>query len=741
MSKQLQAVSLFSGAGGFELGFERAGIRTVMQVENDPWCLAVLERHWPEVTRIDDVRKVSRETVRAVFRSETAGRLPSATEGSDGPPLMVQAVCKCLRACDTEQADHAAAAQALEPDDEVRHLDACLPGIDGGAERVVCDLHGTDAAAEGRSRSQNGHRPGVAVPRVQHQVGRDRGRGLYEPGGPVSEEGAVDLVYGGWPCQGNSVAGKRAGLSDERSGLWHEVRRVLSELRPRWFVGENVPGLLSVNRGVDFLRVLMDLDKLGYGVAWRTVDARFFGVPQRRRRVFIVGCLGDAHRAAQVLAVCESCGGHPAPGRQAREDTPPETNAGIGSTGCPIDGCDRPIQKRGWCNTHYQRWRTHGDVDAGRSVAFKNAPESMRFWSKVEKTDTCWLWRGALNEHGYGIFGREASKDTVRAHRWAFENVVGQIPDGLDLDHLCRVRHCVRPDHLEPVTNQENTRRGVESRHRAVAWDDRNQTASDTYHTLRGAGLQRSDFVSEDVAPTLDDGARGASVELPMIAFSSKGGGGGAIEQSDMSPTVMGTNGNGGVPPAIVAATLSGGGHPGSNMPGRHHEDDENLVIARSLTSRNERIDAETENFVVASDGHQRYSSPRGDGADNLITGAFYSTGGSHGLHDDPTSSPAVKVGSGVGIASPPAITYGAGVRRLTPLECERLMGWPDGHTECTADGRLIHDSHRYRLCGNGVAAPVAEWIGHRLVKANAFLSMGRAVNGRTSLRTIAART
>lgn len=104
--------------------------------------------------------------------------------------------------------------------------------------------------------------------------------------------GEAEILSAGWPCQGNSIAGKHGGLSDARSGLWRHVKRILGEVRPLVFLGENVPGLLSVNGGRDFLQVIQDLEELGYGVAWRVLDARYFGVPQRRRRVFIVGYLG-----------------------------------------------------------------------------------------------------------------------------------------------------------------------------------------------------------------------------------------------------------------------------------------------------------------------------------------------------------------------------------------------------------------------------------------------------------------
>lgn len=207
----MKAISLFSGAGGFEIGFQRAGIETVLQCEIDPWALAVLRRHWPDVERIEDVRTLRRDS------------------GS--------------------------------------------------------------------------------------QVGKQ----------PVGESGeGLDLIYGGFPCQDLSVAGKRAGLGGERSGLWLEFRRIVSELRPRWVVVENVPGLFHSNERRDFATLVEGFTSIGYGVAWRAVDAQFFLVPQRRRRVFFVATIDDrsgqgAHRAAQVLSLCEGCGRNTQKGGQARE--------------------------------------------------------------------------------------------------------------------------------------------------------------------------------------------------------------------------------------------------------------------------------------------------------------------------------------------------------------------------------------------------------------------------------------
>lgn len=96
------------------------------------------------------------------------------------------------------------------------------------------------------------------------------------------------VITAGWPCQGNSVAGRRGGMADERSGLWKEVYRLLDEVRPAYFIGENVPGLLSVNSGKDIRLILNDLNDLGYVVSMDILDAQFFGVPQRGRRLFFV---------------------------------------------------------------------------------------------------------------------------------------------------------------------------------------------------------------------------------------------------------------------------------------------------------------------------------------------------------------------------------------------------------------------------------------------------------------------
>lgn len=169
----MRFVSLFAGVGGFDLGLERAGLTCVGQVEIDKHARAVLDEHWPNVPKHDDVR--------------------TAKEWADE-------------------------------------------------------------------------------------------RGLV---------GNVDVVCGGFPCQDLSVAGKRAGLAGERSGLFHDALAFATHVKAKIVILENVAGLLSSNAGRDFGTVLVELANAGYSnIEWRLLDSQFFGVPQRRRRVFIVASLG-----------------------------------------------------------------------------------------------------------------------------------------------------------------------------------------------------------------------------------------------------------------------------------------------------------------------------------------------------------------------------------------------------------------------------------------------------------------
>jgi DNA (cytosine-5)-methyltransferase 1 len=130
----------------------------------------------------------------------------------------------------------------------------------------------------------------------------------------------IDILVGGTPCQSFSVAGLRKGLEDPRGNLMLTYVGILDKFRPKWCVWENVPGVLSSNGGKDFGSFLSALVELGYGWAYRVLDAQYFGVAQRRRRVFVVGCLGDWRSAAKVLFESESLQRHIKPSRETRKE-------------------------------------------------------------------------------------------------------------------------------------------------------------------------------------------------------------------------------------------------------------------------------------------------------------------------------------------------------------------------------------------------------------------------------------
>lgn len=148
--------------------------------------------------------------------------------------------------------------------------------------------------------------------------------------------------------------------------------------------------------------------------------------------------------------------------------TPIEAVPTVAKRTCEVPGCTNSHNARGLCMTHKYRMRKYGTVDL---PPYSERPRAVvplveRFWSNVEPAslDDCWLWRGSINDRGYGLFsdfsaGRHAPV-RHRAHRWAYEALIGPIPDGLVLDHLCRVRHCINPWHLDPVTPRVNVLRG-----------------------------------------------------------------------------------------------------------------------------------------------------------------------------------------------------------------------------------------------------------------------------------------
>lgn len=192
----------------------------------------------------------------------------------------------------------------------------------------------------------------------------------------------VDLVVGGSPCQSFSIAGKREGLQGE-SGLMFEYIRAVREIRPRWFLWENVPGALSSENGEAFRRLLSEMDKLGYGLAWRILDAQFFGVAQRRRRLFLVGHLG-ACPPIGVLIERESMRGGLEPSAEKRASLAEEAGrsprgagfryrreAGAGGVGAEPERSSAPTADRhGPAVRHIGEPITMADLNSNAAIGY-----------------------------------------------------------------------------------------------------------------------------------------------------------------------------------------------------------------------------------------------------------------------------------------------------------------------------------------------------------------------------------
>ncbi len=216
---------------------------------------------------------------------------------------------------------------------------------------------------------------------------------------------AIDLLVGGTPCQSFSVAGLRKGLADPRGNLMLTYLAIADRYRPKWLVWENVPGVLSSDGGRDFASFLGGLGQLGYGWAYRVLDAQYVrveshprAVPQRRRRVFVVGYLGDWRRAAAVLFDRESLLGNPPPRRQSGEGATHDVAGSLVSSG---RGVERPGETRGQDPVIGVISLAHGQ--AGAEVAVGHGP-----------TPTC-NHEAPIVAHALRREGHDASEDgTVR---------------------------------------------------------------------------------------------------------------------------------------------------------------------------------------------------------------------------------------------------------------------------------------------------------------------------------------
>lgn len=426
-------------------------------------------------------------------------------------------------------------------------------------------------------------------------------------------DAAFDVLVGGTPCQSFSVAGLRGGMADPRGNLALVYLAIADRYRPEWLVWENVPGVLSSNGGRDFAAFIGGLEQLGYHAAWRVLDAQYCrvdgfarAVPQRRRRVFVVGCARDWRRAAAVLFERESLQGHPAPRRQAGKGFAADVVASLVSSG---RGVERPGETRG----------------QDPVVAIPCAADS-----------------GGL----IAVDLRNGTQDDVAMSLQSCGDVnPNKIP------HLIAA-----PGVANPLTHRMH--KGVNTTM------DEGQTM--VAHALKADGFDASE----------DGTGRGT----PLIAFSCKDHGADADETSP---------------------TLRAMGHDGSHANGGGQ-----VAIAFDPTAGRD---------MRAYDDGSVPGLKVGTGLDMGWSPAVAFAENQRGELTVNDTAGSLKVGGGKPGQGYPAVATGWAVRRLTPLECERLQGFPDGYTLVPYRGKPAADGPRYKALGNSMAVNCMRWIGRRV--------------------------
>ena len=426
-----------------------------------------------------------------------------------------------------------------------------------------------------------------------------------------------DLVIGGSPCQSFSVAGLRGGLADPRGNLALRFVQLVGALAPRWVVWENVPGVLSSGSGRDFGSILGALAELGYGWAYRVLDAQYYGVAQRRRRVFVVGCLGDWRRAAAVLSVAQGMRGDPAPSRTPRQG--PAADAGQGASGAS------------WWDGGQLSQTLDAVVAKGQTM-----PEKNRFPAVLEPFVKAKRAQSAADD--------ESWKE-------------GEVSPTLN--------------HFDVGDTRATTVVAFTQNQR-----DEVRDLGDTAGALNGPGTHQSTYVAEAFSVREDAKANNFSATPAEVGLAVQ----------SLRPSPQSHHAQIFIAEQAVAHTSDG-------------------VVADPITTAEGKTWTNKGNtFRLRNCVQQAVGTDVYNGA---ITGEVAATMSTRG--------------SSVG-ASGPTVMQSMAVRRLTPLECERLQGFPDGWTQIPwrkKPAEECPDGPRYRALGNSMAVPVIRWIGERIAKSH----------------------
>jgi DNA (cytosine-5)-methyltransferase 1 len=450
----------------------------------------------------------------------------------------------------------------------------------------------------------------------------------------------VELLVGGTPCQSFSVAGLRKGLEDPRGNLMLTYLAIAQRYRPRWLVWENVPGVLSSNGGRDFGTFLGALGELGYGWAYRVLDAQWFGVAQRRRRVFVVAHLGDAQRAAKVLFERESVQRNPAPSREARQGAA----AGVG-------------------NGTYLGNAEGGALDAPYL--------------------TCSNIQSQVNNQTPLI----AQPIAFHARAQAC-----QLP-GLDRD---------------TSISDSLTRSQQAAVAQSVAFRETADCLTSAYGTKWNGNASADNgslFAAQPVAFSImpmnsgkDYKAREVDVAQPLMAAGPVGGNQGG----DFVAQPVGTDCYNGAITGDVAATL---GTPGSSVNASGPTVMQPVGIFQDSEFGVQQYDSAGTLRAGRIPEHQMVMQPIGiDEEQNACVDGFG------------TLKARMEGGGFEGSVMTPSMQ----VRRLTPVECERLQGFPDDYTNIPWRKKPeAPDGPRYKALGNSMAVPCMAWIGQRIAEVD----------------------
>ena len=425
--------------------------------------------------------------------------------------------------------------------------------------------------------------------------------------------GTVNLLVGGTPCQSFSVAGLRKGLEDPRGNLMLVYCGILDKFRPKWFVWEHVPGVLSSNGGRDFGSFLGAVAELGYGWSYRVLDAQYFGVAQRRRRVFVVGCLGDWESAAKVLFEPESLRGNPPPSREQRKEIARSSTDSVGAL------CARDFKGVG---NQY--------VSEGKCIVEPRDPQ-------VAGTITARFGASRNNHEECVVYENHPSDSRVK--------LMGDV--------------------CQTVTSSWGTGGGNTPFVQAIA------LAENTIGRQPQNGGNGDGFTEGGPMYTLNaTGVHGVAQPIPLNTMNLLG--------RDKEDNRRGF----------------GIGNPGDPCP--------------TLTKAHSHGVAAFDTYNHSlSDVNQTIKSPQG-GVNESIGTVIAPTLTTNDPSRSPQSSEVTQQVNAVYQAS-------MAVRRLTPVECERLQGFPDNYTDIKPKGKDTPDGPRYKALGNSMAVPVMRWIGERI--------------------------